>query len=125
MNQRKQTGKGSEKVAEARAESGSGSKRTLSGCMQTLFGSVAIRPWRSQIIRKNLRTAATQVQGLLRNYNEVAQNPHVERALVQDGTASLHTLGRNLQLIAENLNVEIGPVHELGLKRREIGRAHV
>jgi hypothetical protein len=86
--------------------------------MQTLFGSVAVRPWRSQIIRKNLQTAATQVQGLLRNYNEVAQNPHVDRALVHDATANLHTLGRNLQLIAENLNVEIGPVHELGPKRR-------
>ena len=45
------------------------------------------------------------MQDLLRNYDEIAANPHVPAEIVKDGTAALRNLGRNLQIIGQNLNV--------------------
>ena len=94
------------------------SRGILSRSLAFLKARGQISPWREQIVRKNLQTAATCVRSLLRTCEEIRQNPHVPREISEDFTASLRTLGRNLQMVSENLHVDVGSLHEFGPKRR-------
>jgi hypothetical protein len=75
-------------------------------------------PRREQIVRKNLQTAATCLRSLLRTGEEIRANEHVPQEICKDFVADLRTLGRNLQMVSENLHVDVGNLHEFGPKRR-------